>query len=497
MATLARAIDPNIAQWDVAKKSVAGVADDFGDKYSDVVATSFGNALYTGGPVKDANGKVVGAILVGMPLTDVMQRISRQVVANMTIYGPDGRPLGTTLDVPASDTTTLTLDSATFQKATALNSQVTVQRKLLIGQADYLELLGQLFVGHNKVAGALGVEVPTPAIAQANDQTRTRLVLIFSGVLVAVIIVGRVTGRVITKPIFILVKACQLVAAGDREQQVNIKNTDETGVLAHSFNTMVGGLKERDFIKDTFGKYMSEAVSDAILSGDLKLGGERKHVTVLISHIHSFGGKPFAALYEAMGPEEMVAYLNGYFHAMTSCIARYDGIVDKFVGEEILAVFGAPIAHEDDASRAVLAALDMRKQLVDFNNTMAERGIAPIRIGIGLYSGPVVSGNIGSEVRMEYTVIGDTVNSTARTEEMTKSCQTDLLIGDTTYELVKDHIDVARPHVITLRGRTQQSSLYPVLGLKEGFEQSLGREGSILSRQETDSSMSGAQLALT
>ncbi|MDE3075645.1 MAG: HAMP domain-containing protein [Chloroflexota bacterium] len=485
---LARAVDPNISQWDVVKKSAAGVPDDLGDKYSDLVFSSFGPLLYTGGPVRDAGGKSVGAILVGLPFNDLLARLTKDVLANITVYGPDGRPLGTTLGVPKDDPS-LSIDAQTYQKVTGQaatqngsaggRSQQVIQRPLQAGGQQYMELVGGLIIRH-KTVGALGVAVPTNAIAEAGAQTRTQMTILFSAVVFVVLIIGLVLARRITAPILVLVKACQLVATGDLEQQVNVKSKDETGVLAHTFNHMVSGLKERDFIRDTFGKYMSEAVSEAILNGDVKLGGERKTVTVLVSHIRSSGGQPFTGLYETMEAEGVVALLNSYFHSMVDCIVKYEGVVDKFVGDEILAVFGAPIAHQDDARRGVLAALEMRRRVVEFNRQMEESGRDPIRVGIGLYSGPVVSGNIGSEVRMEYTVIGDTVNCTARTEELTKEYHTDLLIGDTTYELITDYVDVARPIMITLRGRTQESAIYPVLGLKQGYEELISDQGPLL-----------------
>ena len=489
---LAGALDPSIASWSLTKQVVSGVADAYGNKYSNLVQTSFGKVFYTGGPVTTSSGQVVGGILVGLPFNDFLLRLGKDVGTSVTVYGPNGQPLGTTLP----QGTSLAISPALFQQAVDPKGKHIVLRPLTLHGEAYRELLGQLFVGHNIIAGALGVEVPTPAIAQASAQTQRQMTILFGVVFIAVLFIGRWVTRSITRPVLVLVKACQLVASGDLEQRVHIKGRDETGVLGTNFNTMVSGLKERDFIKDTFGKYMNEAVSNAILSGDVKLGGERKSVTVMITHIRWSGARPFASLYEKIEAEELVTFLNNYFHSMVDCIIRYEGIVDKFVADEILAVFGAPIPHEDDARRAVLAALEMRRRLVPFNEQLQAMGQDPIRIGMGLYSGPVVSGNIGSEVRMEYTVIGDTVNCTARTEELTKEFQTDLLIGDTTYELVQEFFDVADPHYITLRGRTQESAVYPVIGLKEDFEELLSDQGPILSTDELfDQERIDAQLA--
>ncbi len=371
-----------------------------GDKYSDLVTTSFGQMLYAGGPVKDANGKVVGAVLVGMPLSDLLQRLTKEVVVNVTIYGPDGHALGTTLGIPISDSS-LNVDSATLQKATDPKSQLSVQRPLHVASTDYFELLGQLIVGHDKVAGILGVAVPTPAIAEASGNVRRQLSLMFLGVVLAVVVVGFILARRITAPILLLVEACKKVAAGELDQDVSVKAEDETGVLAHTFNQMLGGLRDRDFIRDTFGKYMSAAVSEAILSGRVNLSGERRVVTMLTSDIRSF-----TTLSETMEPEDLVAFLNTYFTSMVDCVVRYEGVVDKFIGDALVGIFGAPIPHEDDARRALMVALEMRKKMVEFNRYLEEGGHQPIRIGIGVHTGPVIAGNIGSDVKMEYSLHG-------------------------------------------------------------------------------------------
>jgi adenylate cyclase len=227
---------------------------------------------------------------------------------------------------------------------------------------------------------------------------------------------------------------------------------------------MIKGLKDRDFIKDTFGRYVSKQVAEAILNGRLELGGERKRATVLISDIRNF-----TAISEKFPPEEVVDFLNEYFSEMVSVVIKYEGTLDKFIGDALLAVFGAPIAHPDDAKRAVFAALEMQEKLKEFNKKRVKKGKNEIRIGIAVHTGNLVAGNIGSEVRMEYTVIGDTVNLTSRLEPLNKQFGTQILISESTYSEVKDDIEVREIPAVELRGKEEKVKIYDVLGKKSKF----------------------------
>jgi adenylate cyclase len=220
-------------------------------------------------------------------------------------------------------------------------------------------------------------------------------------------------------------------------------------------------LRERDRAREAFGLYMSPELYQAIQRGELKLGGEERVITTLISDIRGF-----TTLSERMEPEVLVSLLNAYFETQVDAIRRHGGVVDKFMGDAILARFGAPIWYPDHARRAVLAMLDMRTALAEFNQQLQQHGYAPLRVGMGANTGSVVVGNIGSTSRMEYTIIGDSVNTTQRIEDLTKELRWDLLISESTYEQARDVVEVRAPHRITLRGRQQETLVYPVVGAK-------------------------------
>jgi adenylate cyclase len=197
------------------------------------------------------------------------------------------------------------------------------------------------------------------------------------------------------------------------------------------------------------------------MSGKVALGGETLTVTVLFSDIRSF-----TSISENMPAQALVALLNEYFTEMVGIVMSEDGVVDKYIGDAIMCVFGAPVPKPDDAVRAVRAAVKMRTALVHLNERLAARGLPPLKTGIGVHTGEVVAGNIGSEKRMEYTVIGDAVNVASRLESSTKDLAVGILISDDTWGLVKGGIDARPAKELTVKGRAQPVMTYEVTGIK-------------------------------
>lgn len=318
-----------------------------------------------------------------------------------------------------------------------------------------------ILVGENTKVGIARIGFSQKSINEALEEKRQKIVAITFlmlgiGVLLTIMVV-----TLIVRPVNRLAYVAREIGKGNLEQEVKIKSHDELQELAHSFNEMVKGLKERDFIRNTFGKYVTKQVAEAILNGRLQLGGERRRASILISDIRGF-----TSMSEKLPPEEVVDFLNQYFTKMVDVVIKYEGTLDKFIGDAMLAVFGAPISHLDDARRAVQVALEMREELRKFNQERQEKGKDPIKIGIAVHTGEVVAGNIGSEVRMEYTVIGDTVNLTSRLEKLNKELNTDFLISETTYKEVQDLVEAKELPTVTVRGKEQAVKLYAVIGRK-------------------------------
>jgi adenylate cyclase len=358
---------------------------------------------------------------------------------------------------------------------TADNSEVGVNASLaeeLIGQPYKDDRGNRLYdvtvpikVGSGKMekkVGGVRIGYSEESISKALEQNRRKIILI-TLVMLAIGIVG--TALVVlymVKPINILADAAKEVGKGNLTQKVYIKRRDEIGQLATTFNEMVEGLKERDFIRNTFGKYVSTQIMDAILKGDLKLGGEKRKVTILLSDIRNF-----TRMSEKYPPESIVEFLNQYLTRMIGIVEKYDGKIDKFMGDAIFSVFGAPLAYMDDARRAINVAWEMKMKLVEFNQKLKSRNFDEIRIGIAIHTGEVVAGNIGSEQRQEYTVIGDTVNTASRIESLNKEWGTDILISQDTYDLVKDLAEVRKMPPIKVKGKEKEIQVYELIGIKE------------------------------
>lgn len=221
--------------------------------------------------------------------------------------------------------------------------------------------------------------------------------------------------------------------------------------------------KAKDLLKQSFQRYVSAHIVDEILesSQPVNLMGEKRNVSILLSDIRGF-----TSLSEQLEAEELVSYLNSYFSEMIEIILEHEGTLDKFMGDAILALFGAPLGHHDDSLRAVKAALAMQEKLGELNAFWIKNGKPGIKIGIGISTGEVVVGNIGSEKRLEYTVIGQDVNYAQRIEALTKELQVDILISEQTYEETKDHVIVEKFGPLTIRGKKEPITVYGVKGLK-------------------------------
>ena len=213
-------------------------------------------------------------------------------------------------------------------------------------------------------------------------------------------------------------------------------------------------------MKALFNKFHGSSVTESLLASDkVSVGGTKRSVVVLFSDIRSF-----TSYSESRKPEEVVGMLNEYFGYMVNVIHRNHGVVDKFIGDAIMAVWGAPQSTGDDAYHAVRAALEMRQALAELNKVREARGEEPILIGVGLHCGDAISGTIGSENRMEFTVIGNTVNTSSRIEASTKAFGADLLISEDLAELVKHRFKIELAGKTEVKGRSEVLSLFKVRG---------------------------------
>ena len=245
-------------------------------------------------------------------------------------------------------------------------------------------------------------------------------------------------------PVARLGAATRRVAQGDLAVRAPVVSTDETGDLTRSFNTMVSGLRERERLRDAFGAFVDPTLTERVLREGVDLRGEEVVVSVLFVDVRGF-----TAMSEGATAAEIVGKLNELYDEVVPAILRHGGHANKFIGDGLLAVFGAPRRLDDHADRAVAAALEVA-------DCVRRRFGGTLRVGVGVNSGPVLAGTIGGGGRVDFTVIGDTVNTASRVESATRATGDDVLVTEATVELLRhDHGGFdARPEV-PLKGKAE------------------------------------------
>ncbi len=312
------------------------------------------------------------------------------------------------------------------------------------GKARYLISVGYSVAGLNWL---IEREVLTAAAIAA--------FFVLAGLVVAVAVSVRWT-----KPIKELAAGLGRVQEGNFGYRVPVRRRDELGRLAHTYNIMAEGLRDREFIKNTFKRYVTKQVAEKILSqkGAITLIGEKREVTVLFSDLENF--TPFSERHE---PHEVVALLNEYLAIMIDVIFLYEGALDKFLGDGVMAYWNAPLDQDHAPIKAAAAALEMQDAIAQFNKKRVAAGKEPVYAGIGISTGEAVAGNIGSEKKMEYTIIGDKVNLAQRIEGQTDRGQ--ILVCAATYKYIKDYCYATPLPPSRLKGKSEPVQIYVLHGL--------------------------------
>ncbi len=285
-----------------------------------------------------------------------------------------------------------------------------------------------------------------------NEIVQYLLIILGASIIISSLILMFFISRM-TRPINDFVRTIQdITDKMDLTKRVKIQFQDEIGVLGHYFNNMLSELegaynqiknyayqtvlakKKEERVRFIFQKYVPQEVINQVLnlSSDTMLIGARQKVTVLFSDIRSF-----TTISENMRPEDLVLSLNAYFDSMVSLIMDNHGMIDKFIGDAIMAIFGAPLVRESDEANAIKTSLLMIEALDVFNKAQLEKGLTTFKIGVGINTGQAIVGNIGSEQKIDYTVIGDTVNLASRLEGLTKKYKVPIIISEFTKDEIK------------------------------------------------------------
>jgi adenylate cyclase len=324
---------------------------------------------------------------------------------------------------------------------------------LLVGLVP-LAVLGVL--AYTRALDLVGAD-PVAAAAIVDGLRLTILFLLAAGV-VAAVVLSLIAAQSVAAPLKDVEGAMARVESGRLDGHCPVVSTDEIGAVAEGFNRMLQGLRERELVKETFGKYVTPEIRDEILAGRISGEGELKEVTILFADIRDF--TPWV---EATAPREVVRDLNEYFTEMAEAIRAQRGLVLQFIGDEIEAVFGAPIASADHAAMAVRTALDMRGRLRAWNARREVAGKPPLRHGIGIHTGTVLAGNIGGAERLSYALVGDPVNLASRIQGLTKDFEVDILISDATRSRLDGVVAVEELPAVRVKGRVEEVNVYRVV----------------------------------
>ncbi len=327
-----------------------------------------------------------------------------------------------------------TLPPALRSQTTAALAENTMREQtsmsLRVGDTDYVSLISPLDKTQERRVVALLQRSLDEALNPVMQLLWVLAALSVTGLAVSFAF-GILIARSVTRPVRLLVESAHKIEQGEYSHHADVHQRDEIGDLATAFNSMARGLEEKDRVRDLLGKVVSPEIARQLLSKKIELGGEELTATILFSDVRNF-----TALCENRSPIEILALVNAYLTKISTVIDAHGGVVDKYMGDAVMALFGVPVPHDNDPVRAVNTALGMRSALTELNVELAGRGMPQLGIGIGINTGIVVAGNMGSPTRLNYTVIGDGVNLASRLEALTKRYNVGIIVSETTMAAV-------------------------------------------------------------
>ncbi|HTT58309.1 MAG TPA: adenylate/guanylate cyclase domain-containing protein [Opitutaceae bacterium] len=395
------------------------------DNSDSLSATSYGlidGALYSLTAVPIRAPDVVAWIIVGIRLDQrFIEGLKATSGVEITLRHA-GRTLASTVQAPAR-----------------FNSVV---QRLALADGDAAEIVLQ-FSLDEKLAPARRLE--------------RVLEMVGGGSLALAALLSLALARSVSRPVQALAAHTDHVVRGDYMQRIELHSADEFGRLAAAFNRMTAGLADRDRVRELLGKVVSPEIAAQLLRSEAVLGGEEREVTILFSDLRNFTG-----LSESLVPAQVLALLNRYLDRMSTIVEEHHGVVDKYIGDAIMALFGAPVDDPAAADHALAAALAMNAALGTLNNELAAEGQPQLAVGIGINTAPVVAGNMGSRRRLNYTVIGDGVNVAARLQALTKEpgYQARILISESTLRAARDQYATRALGEVAVRGRAGMVRLF-------------------------------------
>ncbi|MBF0564144.1 MAG: HAMP domain-containing protein [Nitrospirae bacterium] len=301
------------------------------------------------------------------------------------------------------------------------------------------------------------IQRPFSEVLKPYERLKTLLINIFATGFVLSILVSLKISHTVTRPVNILVNGVREILKGNYSFRVDVKQADEVGELASAFNNMSSGLEEKERVSDLLGKVVSPAIAHELMNKKVELGGEEVEVTILFADIRNF-----TAISENRPPKSVLNILNMYLTKMSGIIEENGGVIDKYIGDAVMALYGAPLKYQDAPDRAINTALAMLEALDELNERLESMDMPRLGIGVGINTGIVVAGNMGSERRLNYTVIGDTVNLAARLEDLTRNeaYGANIIVSEETLAKAKGRYATRPLGQVTVKGKKKVTQIH-------------------------------------
>jgi class 3 adenylate cyclase/CheY-like chemotaxis protein len=458
--------------WPFIQDVLLGHSDAAGDKFAGAVQVNGSSYFYVSGPVRSLNGDLAGVIAVGISLPSLAQQIRSATLAQVTLYDPHGVQTASTL--PSGSASNSLPDSLVTQLG-AREASASLVRDFSLASANYSEIVGPWRARDGQPLGLIGAALTRNYLSRPTSLTQLQALGLVTAAFLVILALGTTLANRITRPLTQMVRAAAQVARGNLEVKVETTGSDEVAVLGHAFNYMVAGLQEGFIYRDLLGRTVSpevrEQLRQAFASGHLRLDGQNVTATVLMSDIRGF-----TTLSENQEPTTVLAWLNEYFGGLVPVISSHGGVVDKFEGDAILAFFGIlprPLPPKESAYQACLAAVAMLKRIDGLNIQRSASGLPLYVTGIGLNTGPVTAGGLGTADRLNYTVIGDAVNIAQRLESSTRVFGVNaIVLSQNTVAALQEHAAEFQLELLgtqSLKGKREEVVVYRLHGLNNAL----------------------------
>jgi class 3 adenylate cyclase len=419
--------------------------------------------------VDPENNHTLGALLLGFPLPELVPQAKTEAATNAV----EAEPLqsGILLGERLYASTNIMSDSLAAAVSAELAQRMGTAAKTRdefdsVLEGSQYRVFYQLL--NSSSALPLAYQVCLYSMEEARHEQKVlfwKIAAAAGGALLVALISSLVLAHGLSVPISDLVEGTREVRAGNFQVKVPVRGRDELGELATSFNEMAEGLAQKEKYRTVLNQVADEKVAKQLISGEITLGGELREVSVLFCDIRGF-----TPLTENMPPGEVIEMLNEHMTALTQVVRQHNGVLDKFVGDALMAIFGAPVRHGNDALAAAQCALE----LITTRESLNQLSRFQLRVGVGLATGNVVAGGMGSVERFHYTVLGERVNLASRL--CSRAGPGEVLIDQTTFELLRDSIQAEAAQPMQLKGFATAVQVYKLLAAKAVAEEKVGKK---------------------